>query len=106
MGVSEKKEKMFSCFRPGHEAHEDPKDNILPTCPKCRAVAAANLCQQCEKHKADCQFSQSTMDFIHGNVEKLCRCCTVSRWEEAIKKLQADVFLYKRSMEFEPCKEP
>src|SRR5579863_2138867 len=61
-----------------------------PTCPSCAFVTAEKLCVECEKHKATVQFSDSAMDYVHGFVEALCKCCYFKRVEKVFDDVKAN----------------
>ena len=75
----------------------------FPDCPKCKAVADADLCRECEKHKATINFSQDQMSYIHGFIERICLCCHVARVEKHFEEVKDGLELLKENLRNNPC---
>lgn len=75
----------------------------FPDCPKCKAISDADLCRECEKHKATVNFSQDAMSYIHGFVERICMCCHVARVEHHFAEVQDGLKAVKEKLATEPC---
>jgi hypothetical protein len=72
-------------------------------CPVCDDIRSNDLCRECEKHSATINFSSSTMDYIHGGVERICRCCYVKRVEKHFAEVTATLAKAKNNLIEHPC---
>jgi hypothetical protein len=103
MSVYGQGEKWF-CFKHGEFEADLPTDAWrVPSCPKCSAVFAADLCVDCEIHKATVNFSESTLAYVHGMTEKICRCCHFKRVEKSFNEIRTNYEKFKMELEGNPC---
>ena len=74
-----------------------------PLCPTCIVIKEKDLCRDCEKHPATLNFSDSGMDYIHGNVTSICQCCYVKRIEKILADVQENLKIQIEKLNAKPC---
>ena len=67
---------------------------------------ADGACQKCKQHKAteNWVWTGSTMDFVHGNYQRCCKCCCLSEKLEYVRKLTKTIPELKRKLATVECK--
>ena len=48
-------------------------------------------CKRCNEREGILDFNTSTMDFIHGFVEKICRECLIEGIEKELRKIKTNL---------------
>ena len=62
-------------------------------------------CSRCKEREGILDFSTSTMDWIHGFVEKICRECLIEGIEKELIKIKANLKDQKTLLRKEKFKE-
>jgi len=75
----------------------------FPDCPECKVITDADLCRECEKHKATINFSQDALSLVHGFVERICLCCHVARVEKHFEQVKVGLAEVKKNLRLNPC---
>ena len=76
---------------------------VWPSCPTCQGVREQDLCVECEHHEASVNFTNSTMDYVHGMYERICQCCYVGRIEKILADVTANLAAQKEILDAKPC---
>ena len=58
-------------------------------------------CQICKKREGKLEFTNSTMDYIHGFTQMICRQCFVKMIEEEYKKIGKNLIKQKTLLKLE-----